>query len=216
MKAVYISGWATTPEVWRSVPDTGIEPVFLCWNNILQGDFTLPESCIVTGWSLGGQLAMDISRRTEVRGMVVVSSSTCITAGGHRPGIEPERSSMISAMLSRSRRGYLRSFFMECGASGEVLEELLTDSDSFTMPELISGLAVMFNHTAMPEPHIPSVVIHGTEDRIIPFEVSGYLSSKILRNSRLVAVEGGGHLLPIHASEVIARAVKDLAGSLHA
>ncbi len=77
---------------------------------------------------------------------------------------------MISAMLSRSRRGYLRSFFMECGASGEVLEELLTDSDSFTMPELISGLAVMFNHTAMPEPHIPSVVIHGTEDRIIPFE----------------------------------------------
>jgi len=214
MRNIFISGWATSDMIWSSVTGTGLPNDYLNWNRVLHGDFDLPESCIITGWSLGGQLALDLSRRPEVRGLVLVASMDCMVATDNRPGIEPERCSMITRNLTRSRHGYLREFVRECGADGQTLEDLLHESDSFSMEELIGGLAVMFNHTADPNPEVPSVVIHGTEDRIIPFEAAGYLASTVLKNARLVPVEGKGHLISMTAADEIGRAVKELAGSI--
>lgn len=214
MKILLISGWGTTCGIWNRVSFSGFEKQCISWDRVLTGDFQMPDRCVAAGWSLGGQIALDLSRRPEVEGLVLISSMTCIASTGIRPGIEPERCSMISRMLTRSRRGYLRSFFLECGATEEELIPLLEDSDVFTTEELISGLSVMFNHLAVPDPSVPAVIIHGTEDRIIPHEVSGYLARVVLKNAREIPVEGGGHLLPLHVPELIGKAVKDLAESL--
>lgn len=214
MKIVLISGWATDSGIWQNVAGKLRDPVFLCWNSFLQGDFFLPDKCILAGWSMGGQLAMDLSERPEVKGMVLVSSMTSLALEGNRPGIEPERCSMISRMLSRSRRGYLTSFFRECGASDTVVKKLLDMSDSFSMDELTAGLAIMFNHIARPAPWIPTVVIHGTEDRIVPFEVAEYITISVLKKAELIPVNGGSHLLPLSEADLVAKAVNDLAGSI--
>ena len=213
MKIVLINGWATNNGIWKNVAGRLRDPEFLCWNSFLQGDFTLPDKCVLAGWSMGGQLAMDISDRPEVKGMVLVSSMTSLALEGNRPGIEPERCSMISRMLSRSRRGYLTSFFRECGASETVVNELLDMSDTFSMDELTAGLAIMFNHTARPAPRVPTVVIHGTEDRIVPFEVAEYITDSVFDNAELITVDGGSHLLPLTEPDLLLKAVNDLAGS---
>jgi non-heme chloroperoxidase len=49
---------------------------------------------------------------------------------------------------------------------------------------------------------VPTLVIHGDSDAIVPFEVSGKRSHELIENSRLVLVEGGPHgLNATHADE---------------
>ncbi|PIE51856.1 hypothetical protein CSA37_09440 [Candidatus Fermentibacteria bacterium] len=214
MKAVLVSGWGTTNEIWRDVKCSSAEMVHISWNKLLTGDFELPERCIAAGWSLGGQMAMDLSRRPEVAGLVLVSSMTCIAESTTRPGIEPERCSLISKMVAMSRKSYLKSFFLECGADEKELEFLLKQSKEFSDGEMISGLSVMFNHIAVPEPSLPAVIIHGTDDRIIPVAVSDYIGKFVLKKSEIIKVEGRGHLLPLHEPELIGKAIDQLAESI--
>jgi non-heme chloroperoxidase len=49
---------------------------------------------------------------------------------------------------------------------------------------------------------VPTLVIHGDSDAIVPFEVSGKRSHELIENSRLILVEGGPHgLNATHADE---------------
>jgi non-heme chloroperoxidase len=50
---------------------------------------------------------------------------------------------------------------------------------------------------------VPTLVIHGDSDRILPIEVTGKLTQKAVKGSRLVVVEGGPHGLNwTHADKV--------------
>ena len=43
---------------------------------------------------------------------------------------------------------------------------------------------------------VPTLVIHGDDDQIVPFEISGKLSAQLVPNARLLLYEGGAHGLP--------------------
>jgi non-heme chloroperoxidase len=43
---------------------------------------------------------------------------------------------------------------------------------------------------------VPTLVIHGDDDQIVPFELSGKLSAQLVPNARLLVYEGGAHGLP--------------------
>ena len=57
---------------------------------------------------------------------------------------------------------------------------------------------------------LPALVIHGTEDRLVPYEVGLDLEAK-LAQARLETVFGGSHMLPATHPELVARAIHDLA-----
>ncbi len=58
---------------------------------------------------------------------------------------------------------------------------------------------------------VPTLVIHGDADAIVPFEVSGERSHEVLADSELVLVEGGPHGLNLtHADEFNAALVRFL------
>ena len=60
---------------------------------------------------------------------------------------------------------------------------------------------------------VPTLVIHGDSDAIVPFEVSGKRSHELIENSRLVLVEGGPHgLNATHADEFNRALLEFLAG----
>jgi len=44
---------------------------------------------------------------------------------------------------------------------------------------------------------VPTLVVHGTDDQIVPIEISGNLTADILKNARLEVYEGGSHGLLI-------------------
>lgn len=215
MDIVFISGWATSIRIWDKIGNFDFPFHFLEWNDILSGNSALPSSCILAGWSLGGQLALKLSSRPEVKGLLLVSSMCCIASSANRPGVDPNTYPEITSMLSRSRQGYLKSFFRQCGAGREVLPDLLAQSSLFSTEELQLGLNVMFNNVMKPVRSIPAILIHGTSDRIIPFECSAYLAEEVLDSASLVPVDSGSHLLPLTHPEVIAEAVRELAERIH-
>lgn len=43
---------------------------------------------------------------------------------------------------------------------------------------------------------VPTLVIHGDDDQIVPFEISGKLSARLVAGAELVVYEGGAHGLP--------------------
>jgi non-heme chloroperoxidase len=49
---------------------------------------------------------------------------------------------------------------------------------------------------------IPTLVIHGTDDRIVPFAISGKLTSETVKGAKLVAIDGAPHgLIWTHADQ---------------
>jgi len=59
---------------------------------------------------------------------------------------------------------------------------------------------------------VPTLVIHGDADRIVPIDASGARTAKLIKGSRLARIEGGPHgLLWTHADEVN-RALLDFLG----
>jgi non-heme chloroperoxidase len=44
---------------------------------------------------------------------------------------------------------------------------------------------------------VPTLVVHGNDDQIVPFEISGKLSAQLVRNATLKVYEGGSHGLLI-------------------
>lgn len=43
---------------------------------------------------------------------------------------------------------------------------------------------------------VPTLVVHGDDDQIVPFEISGKLTAELIPNARLLVYEGGAHGLP--------------------
>jgi pimeloyl-ACP methyl ester carboxylesterase len=58
---------------------------------------------------------------------------------------------------------------------------------------------------------VPTLVIHGDEDRIVPLAAAGQRTAKLVKGARLAVVKGGPHCIPwTHAEEVNAELLKFL------
>jgi len=212
MEIVFISGWATNRSIWDKVKlEQNLPAKYLEWSDVLKESYTLPSECILVGWSLGGQLALNMLHHKEVKGILLVSSMCNITSKIERPGVNPNLFKQIVMMLKRSRSGYLNSFFKQCGANEEELNELMKQAESFTDSELVDGLKMMFKEEVTPARTLPATIIHGTSDLVIPHECSEYIFEKYLYQcTSLFPVNGGKHLIPMTHPERIIEAVNEL------
>jgi len=43
---------------------------------------------------------------------------------------------------------------------------------------------------------VPTLIVHGDDDQIVPFDISGKLSAQLVPNAQLIVYEGGAHGLP--------------------
>lgn len=58
---------------------------------------------------------------------------------------------------------------------------------------------------------VPTLVIHGDSDRIVPIEAAGQRTAKVIKGAQLVVVKGGPHCIPwTHAEEVTSALVSFL------
>ena len=61
----------------------------------------------------------------------------------------------------------------------------------------------------LPALPIPTVVLHGTDDRLFPWELGAELARRLPRG-QLRLVEGAGHALPLTHGEIVAEVVEEL------
>lgn len=157
----------------------------------------IPKSDLL-GISFGGSLAMGVAARypNRVRGLVLVS--TAATESEVHPGDPPSDKTPEAALQYLSH--YLSKAFID---SHKVLVNSLAKDTAKALTDGALRVGARVQREAMrgfdrrgqlKSIHSPTLIVHGTEDRVTEFFSAKYLRAEI-PGSELMPFEGAGHLL---------------------
>jgi non-heme chloroperoxidase len=111
--------------------------------------------------------------------------------------------------------GFTKNFF-SAGGDLKVTEEQRQQALALARPardEAVVGCIDAFGRTDfradLDKVTVPTLVIHGDSDAIVPFEVSGKRTAETIDGSTLVVVEGGPHGFNVSHAEEFNRALLD-------
>jgi pimeloyl-ACP methyl ester carboxylesterase len=172
------------------------------------------ESAVLMGISMGGMIAQEVALAHPERADALALVAT-------RPPIPrftppPARSALSLSrplMPGESFRAYTRKLWTAAAAPGfaerhpEVIEELVAQTVERPTPRasLLAQLRAMsgWGHAErLTGLSLPTTVIHGEEDRFAPIANAEALH-ELIPDSRLLRLEGVGHLVPYEAPELL-------------
>lgn len=203
-----VTGWAHGAESLRPLADA-LAPAFetrvLSGAEVL-GEGRLPAAEFVVAHSMGGMLALQYLPPECGKLVLLSSTARFCAADGYPCGIPEKVLRRMILQLRRNPDAVLREFFRnvhhpEIRAGGTRPAEPLEP--------LIAGLEYLRDadlRARVPAIGIPVLILHGTEDRIIPPSAAEWLRDH-LPDARLRLLEGVGHALPIHQADAAARAI---------
>jgi pimeloyl-[acyl-carrier protein] methyl ester esterase len=174
----------------------------------------LPDRCVVVGWSLGGQYALELARRVpeRVRGLVLLASTPRFVAGaGWEAGLKPALLEAFSLQLARDWHATLEEFLaLQTRGSREsaaVLAELhhALRAHGEPQPEALSaGLAHLRGNdlrAAVPTIDIPALIVAGQHDRVTPPAAAEWLAATLPRADLTVLPRAGHAPFLSHADD---------------
>ena len=111
--------------------------------------------------------------------------------------------------------GFTTNFFSAAGEMkvSQAQREYARDIAAFASPKGTYDCIIAFGRTDFRDDvakiNVPTLIIHGDSDAIVPFEASGKLSAKAIAGSELVVIKGGPHGINASHSEEFNRALLD-------
>lgn len=222
---VLLHGWAMHSDIWDGVrdrlaqhfrlhlvdlPGHGSSPA--CEAGTLQCVVdmvteTLPASCIVCGWSLGGQVAVELALRVpeRVSKLVLVSATPCfVKRADWQWGME---AAMLQLFMKNLKRDYATTLdrFLTLQVRGSsdtaaVLAQLRASFSQEGKPDEISlqaGLQILLTtdlRKKIGSINQPVILLHGENDVIINPAAARWMHQQ-LHNSELLMLPGCGHAL---------------------
>jgi pimeloyl-ACP methyl ester carboxylesterase len=135
-------------------------------------------------------------------------------------GVPQEVFDQIAAALTADRAAYFtewnKNFFnldqtLGKRISAEAVQDAWNLAVSASPEGTIACVATWYTdfRADLPKIDIPVLVLHGTEDRILPFEACGPRTAELIPGSEFVPIEGAGHGLSwTHADEVNAQLLR--------
>lgn len=173
----------------------------------------------LVGFSMGGgELARYIGEQgtDRVSKLVFISSIApfLLKTDDNPEGVDQSVFTGMEAAIQKDRpdflRGFLNSFYNFDALGGSRISQAVIDanwaiavqaSPKSTLDCVGAWLEDFREDIA--EIDVPTLVIHGTEDQIVPIEASGGRMPDLIDGARLVRIEGGPHgILWTHADEV--------------
>lgn len=171
------------------------------------------DNCILIGWSTGGMVVLEAALHCmdKIDGIVLAGTASRFSSGDdYNIGTSP---SVLRAMISGIRKdaGTTLINFLVNSHKPFVEDAALVQNEADAASligneELIAGLQYLWKtdlRGSLGEIDIPSLVIHGKEDLIIPWQAGSFLANK-LHNASFRLIDGAGHDLPIRFAELIA------------
>jgi pimeloyl-[acyl-carrier protein] methyl ester esterase len=157
------------------------------------------------GWSLGGFVALDAALRhpTRVAGLVLVGATPkFVQSPEWLAGMSPDVFAGFTDSLRQDYRGTLQRFLSLQAGSDEagraVIKRLRREMFAHGEPKpeaLTAGLSILEHSDLRPrlaEIRVPTLVLQGTHDRLVPPAAGEFLARHIPR-ARLVSMAGMGH-----------------------
>jgi pimeloyl-[acyl-carrier protein] methyl ester esterase len=235
---VLLHGWGMTPAVFdeiagrlrgvcevRALPlpgYCGVPAVAPCTVEALARSVAAraPERCVVAGWSLGGQVALQWARRDkdQVEALVLVGSTpSFVTRAGWQWAVEPAVFQGFAEAMATDRAPTLNRF-ASLQAQGDSamkaaalrLRAALCSEQDASTATLCDGLTVLLDtdlRAALDEIEQPALVIHGENDRLVPIAAGEHLA-RALKRARLARIGGAAHAPFIAQGEAVADAVQ--------
>lgn len=177
------------------------------------------------GFSMGGgEVARYLSRHGTAKvaqAALVASVVPCMKQRPDNPeGVEPAVFDDMARGLREDRAKFFTGFFKDFYGMGllshPVSDEVLADSWRQAMmaglrPTLAcaSAFANTDFRADLPAFTVPTLVLHGTDDKTVPIETSARAAARAIPGARLVEIAGGPHgLLASHATQVQAELLR--------
>ncbi len=186
----------------------------------------LPDESIICGWSLGGQIAIELAARhpTRVRKLVLVATTPCFIRREDWPwGTEASTLQLFGANLKRDYRPTMSRFLTlqvhgTSGDAGQVLAHLRRSVFERGEPDktaLEAGLQVLLSSDLRPairKIDQPVLLLHGENDVIAHPDAARWMCRE-LPDAQLLMLPHCGHApflsWPDRFADGIARLMKD-------
>ena len=177
------------------------------------------RSVTVTGFSMGGG---EVARYIGRYGTDRVSSAMLLggvppflmRTGDNPDGLDPSIFDGMLAGVKQDRIGFLEQFLPNFYNSDAGYKNVSADLIPFSKwiawgasPIGTQQCIIAFGTTDfradLRKFDVPTLIVHGDADRIVPFDVSGKLSHELIRGSRLEVLKGAPHgFAATHAAEL--------------
>lgn len=182
-------------------------------------EYTGAKDAVVVGFSMGGgEVARYMSRHNgkSVVKAVLVSASlpyrlkTSDNPLGTEQAVFDKTAQAINDDRSKFLAGFFEKFFAVTADAQPVSQELLEWARSVSMQASLKatlGCAKSFTTTdfrgELAAFKVPTLVIHGTNDQVVPIEASSRLTAKGIAHAVLLEYEGAPHgLLATHKARL--------------
>jgi pimeloyl-ACP methyl ester carboxylesterase len=179
--------------------------------------------CLLVGWSTGGMIALEAALHLsdKVKGLILISTAARFSSDDdYRHGTAPSVVRTMTRGVMREPERTLTDFFERAhepfSEDAGLIREEVDAALSIGSEGLLAGLKYLLERdlrALLGSINIPSVVLHGKEDAIIPWQAGKFLSDNI-QNSSFRLIDGIGHDLPVrgisHILEEVERALKTI------
>ncbi|MGV9710572.1 alpha/beta fold hydrolase [Gordonia sp. NPDC003424] len=193
---------------------------------------------VLVGHSMGGMALMGLARRHpalfgpdgQVTGVALVATaSRGLTEAGlgeglTNPVLDAFRLSVRHApTLVQAGRGITRQVLepvlvaasfgpdFHSPSAGRAVEKMIQNTPIQTIVNFLHALEDHDESTALPVlAQVPSVVVCGNRDRLTPLPKSVRMYGELGEDSRLVVVEGAGHMVQMEQPDTVTDAIADL------
>lgn len=168
-------------------------------------DQAVPDADFIVTGSMGGLLAMELLP-ASCKKLVLISSTAKFCASEDYPsGIAEKILKRMILQLKRDPIPVLTEFYKNVHHPYRAVKTIPGCSPN----ELIVGLEYLLTSDVRPKVSaikIPVLLLHGTEDQIIPVSAAEWLRDH-LPNSELTLFENDGHALPAHHFDEVMAAI---------
>ncbi|MCB0346031.1 MAG: alpha/beta fold hydrolase [Bdellovibrionales bacterium] len=229
--SLFVGGWAFSAEALRreefardviSIHDLGWESgsdgLVANAADRLQKHISNGKPRILLAWSTGAMIALETASRCpqNICGLVILAGTpSFISREGFKHGTEPAQLRALRMQLKRDRQSALRSFYrtvLRPGSGHESLMEFWM-SASVGIPEqsLAAGLHYLETfdaRAAATEIRVPTLILHGANDEVVPCAAGAELAGLIPR-AKFVEFKGLGHYLFADRRKEVLEAIEE-------
>ncbi|MES2731284.1 MAG: alpha/beta hydrolase [Bacteroidota bacterium] len=163
----------------------------------------------LVGMSMGGgEVARYMSRHAGARvaKVALISAITpfLLKTDNNPDGVDKEVFDEMQANITKDRAAFLQGFskqFYSVGLINHPVSQAHLDGDFvrtyLASPKATLDCVIAFSETDfrqdLPKINVPTLIVHGDDDKIVPIEVSGALTAKALPHAQYLVYEGGSH-----------------------